>query len=54
MGNTLSAIISYRLYDNWKMKRVFLYKNTPEDNAYEEVLKECFLSNDSLQIKTNN
>mgnify|MGYP006150600285 CR=1 FL=1 len=39
MGNALSAILSYRLYDNWKKNYVFL--NTPEDKEYERILKEC-------------
>ena len=51
MGNALSAILSYRLYDNWKKKNVFL--NTPEDKEYERILKECFLLEDSLQLKNN-
>ena len=45
MGNVLTAIMSYRLYDNWSKKSVFLYKNTPEDAEYDKVLNECFLPN---------
>ena len=51
MGNTLSAILSYRLYDNWKKNYIFL--NTPEDKEYDKILKECFLLEDSLQLKNN-
>ena len=45
MGNVLTAIMSYRLYDNWSKNSVFLHKNTREDAEYDKVLNECFLSN---------
>ena len=38
MGNVLTAIMSYRLYDNWSKNSVFLHKNTPEDAEYDKVL----------------
>tara|TARA_Y100000590_G_scaffold196842_1_gene223501 strand:+ start:2101 stop:2253 length:153 start_codon:yes stop_codon:yes gene_type:complete len=49
MGNVLSAIISYQLYDNWKKKSICM--NTPQDKEYDKILKTCFLSEDSLQLK---
>ena len=44
MGNVLTAIMSYRLYDNWTKNTIFEYKKVPKDDEYDGILKECFLS----------